>query len=272
MTASAQAPRVAGLAFDSMAESYDASFTESSIGRSQRDVVWRAAERAFKPGEHILELNCGTGEDALHLASLGMRVTACDASEKMISCALDRILAGPSPDSVEFNILPNEQLGQLSTELRFDGAFSNFSGLNCTENLVPVVDELNRRLNRGASLLFCVSTRICIWETLYYVAKGRFRKAFRRWSGVTQVNVSGYSFWVYYPTVATLRRIFQPHFRLRSIAAVGLFVPPSYLEPWMRKHPRLLRIAERLDGVLRTFPLLRVAGDHVLLHFEKLPA
>src|SRR6201994_2618213 len=207
MTASAQVPHVAGLAFDSMAESYDASFTESSIGRSQRNVVWRAAERIFQPGEHILELNCGTGEDALYLASLGLHVTACDASEKMIARALDRLLLSDASDMVEFNILPNEQIGTLPAELRFNGAFSNFSGLNCTADLAPLASELNRRLNHGASLLFCVSTRVCLWETLYYVMKGRFRKAFRRWSGVTEASVSGHSFAVYYPTVATIRQI-----------------------------------------------------------------
>lgn len=272
MTASMRASHVAGLAFDTMAEDYDAAFTDSSIGRAQRNVVWRAARRIFQPGSHILELNCGTGEDALYLASHGLRVTACDASEKMISRAMDRLLASSSSENVEFNILPNEQLDQLPTELHFDGAFSNFSGLNCTENLTPLVEELNRKLIPGASLLFCLSTRVCVWETLYYLGKGRIRKAFRRWSGSTNANVSGHAFAVYYPTVAGLRRTFAPHFRLRAIQGVGLVVPPSYLESSMRKHPSLLRLAVRMDQALHSIPLLRVLGDHVLLHFEKLPA
>ena len=80
----------AGLAFDSLAERYDDIFTNSLIGRAQRHAVWTVATQTFQRGDHILELNCGTGEDALFLARLGMSVFACDASEKMIAVATRR--------------------------------------------------------------------------------------------------------------------------------------------------------------------------------------
>ena len=53
------------LAFDSLAAKYDDLFTRSMIGRAQRGVVWDALIDTFEPGAHILEVNCGTGEDAL---------------------------------------------------------------------------------------------------------------------------------------------------------------------------------------------------------------
>ena len=56
------------LAFDSLAAKYDDLFTRSMIGRAQRGAVWDALIDTFEPGSHILELNCGTGEDALFLA------------------------------------------------------------------------------------------------------------------------------------------------------------------------------------------------------------
>ena len=37
----------AGLAFDSLAEPYDELFTDSLIGRAQRDAVWNVASRTF---------------------------------------------------------------------------------------------------------------------------------------------------------------------------------------------------------------------------------
>jgi len=76
-----------GRAFDSLAENYDEVFTCSLIGRAQRDAVWGAARAAFTPGSRILEINCGTGEDALFLARQGVIVFACDASEQMIAVA-----------------------------------------------------------------------------------------------------------------------------------------------------------------------------------------
>ena len=56
------------LAFDSLAAKYDDLFTRSVIGRAQRGAVWEALVDRFEPGAHILELNCGTGEDAVYLA------------------------------------------------------------------------------------------------------------------------------------------------------------------------------------------------------------
>ena len=69
-----------GLAFDTIAEQYDDLFTHSLIGRAQRNVVWEVLRHTFIPRERILELNCGTGEDALFLSRMGVSVHACDAS------------------------------------------------------------------------------------------------------------------------------------------------------------------------------------------------
>ena len=80
-------PAAARLAFDRMAAGYDSLFTFSAIGMSQREVVWKRALAVFATGSHILELNCGTEQDALFLAKAGMSVTACDASLGMIEQA-----------------------------------------------------------------------------------------------------------------------------------------------------------------------------------------
>jgi len=53
--------RAPARAFDTVAEDYDRIFTNSAIGRAQRDAVWEVARTVFSPGSRILELNCGTG-------------------------------------------------------------------------------------------------------------------------------------------------------------------------------------------------------------------
>ena len=64
--------------WDTVATTYDRDFGDSVTGRVNRRVVWRALDRAFKPGQRVLELNCGTGIDAVHLAARGIRVLACE--------------------------------------------------------------------------------------------------------------------------------------------------------------------------------------------------
>ncbi|HTF69211.1 MAG TPA: methyltransferase domain-containing protein, partial [Edaphobacter sp.] len=88
---SAYAVSAAGAAFDRIAQDYDQKFTDSLIGRAQRDAVWKVLRRTFRTNDNILELNCGTGEDAIFLASNGISVFALDASPQMISRAEQRL-------------------------------------------------------------------------------------------------------------------------------------------------------------------------------------
>ncbi len=255
-------------AFDSLAARYDDLFTRSMIGRAQRSAVWKVLNETFKPGDHILEINCGTGEDALFLARNGVSVVACDASEQMIQTARERMEAEDPDAPIHFEVLPTEQLFLRPDDL-FDGALSNFSGLNCVANLQQTARDLAALVTPGAPVLLCFSTRFCLAETIWFAFHGHFRKAFRRTSGTATVMVDGFSVQVQYPTLRTIKRMFAQYFLLLSCTGIGIAVPPSYLEPWARKYPRALRLLRRIDKRISRLPWLRTIGDHMLLHFER---
>jgi ubiquinone/menaquinone biosynthesis C-methylase UbiE len=258
----------AGAAFDRLAEGYDRIFTDSLIGRAQRDAVWKVLIRTFQKNDNILELNCGTGEDAIFLAGKGISVFACDASQQMIDRAEQRLRHTSPQVSAVFCELPTERIGELHPETQFDGAFSNFSGLNCVADLSVVASSIERLIRQNGRLVLCFSTRFCLIEILYYLIRGQWRKALRRCKGYTEVTLDDVQFTVYYPTVRQIRRHFAPGFRLYSRTGIGVAVPPSYLEPWARRHPGIFRLLCRLEGLLATLPFFRSTGDHVLLCFE----
>jgi ubiquinone/menaquinone biosynthesis C-methylase UbiE len=259
----------AGAAFDRLAENYDRIFTDSLIGRAQRDAVWKVLTRTFQKSDNILELNCGTGEDAIFLAGNGISVFACDASQQMIDRAEQRLRHTSPQVPAVFCELPTERIGELHPETQFDGAFSNFSGLNCIADLSVVASSLERLVKPGGQLVLCFSTRFCLIEILYFLALGQWRKALRRCKGHTEVMIDDVQFTVYYPTVRQIRRYFAPGFRLYFRTGIGVAVPPSYLEAWTRRHPSIFRFLCRLEGLLATLPVLRSTGDHVLLCFER---
>jgi SAM-dependent methyltransferase len=259
----------AGSAFDSIAESYDSLFTTSMIGQMQRAAVWRKAETVFRSRDRVLELNCGTGTDALFLASLGIAVTACDASPRMIEQARGRKAVEAPRAAVDFRVLCTERLDDLPSDLRFDGVFSNFSGLNCIPDLSNIWRLLADRLQSGAQILLCLSTRICVWEILHYICKGEFHKAFRRCRGTAEATMGGHSFAVYYPTLGSLRQSLRPMFRLRSVTGIGVTVPPSYMESWARRNPSILKFCEAVDRLICEWPGIRVLGDHMVLRLER---
>lgn len=269
MTIAIEAPHVAGEAFDRLAAQYDSLFTFSLVGRSQRDVVWQRAAAAFEPGSRVLELNCGTGEDAMFLARRGVSVTACDASSQMIRRAKNRKMREAPDASIDFRVLPSEQLDELSNQPLFDGVFSNFSGLNCVADLPAVFHQLASLLRPGAKLLLCLSTPVCAWEILHYALRGNFQRAVRRCHGTSLVSFDDFSFRVYYPTIRSLRGMFGPAFQLCSVTGVGVTVPPSYLESWVSRHGRLLDRLKRIDAAICEWPLFRVVGDHMLLQLER---
>ena len=269
MTPLALAPPPAALVFDQMAREYDDVFTNSMIGRAQRETVWNMLTQIFGSGDHILELNCGTGEDALFLARNGVSVTACDTSEQMIRIASSRLRTEAPHAAVEFNLLPTERLRDLKTTVTFDGAFSNFSGLNCVPNLKQTAQDLATLLSSGAPLLVCLSTRFCLWEMAWFVLHGNYRKAFRRCTGHATVRKGEFTVDVFYHTVRKLQTLFSPSFVLRSCTGVGVTVPPSYVEASIRNHPKLLRMLSTIDKAIASSPGVRVFGDHILLHFER---
>jgi ubiquinone/menaquinone biosynthesis C-methylase UbiE len=258
----------AGSAFDAIAEEYDDLFTRSLIGRAQRDAVWNVLRATFTAGSRVLELNCGTGEDALFLSRMGVSVYACDASEQMIAVAKGRAESEAVGAQIRFEVRPTEQIGELRGEL-FDGVLSNFSGLNCVADLSDTARSLARLTKTGARMVLCLSSRVCCWETLWFLAHADTSRAFRRWKGMATATLGEVAVEVRYPTMRDIMRLLSPAFVLCSCKAIGLTVPPSYVEHLARKRPNLLRKLEAIDSAIAGWPLLRGMGDHMLLVFER---
>jgi ubiquinone/menaquinone biosynthesis C-methylase UbiE len=250
-------------AFDGIASVYDSMFTSSSVGRAQRAQVTTELNRLFIPGSRVLELNCGTGEDALALGNRGVEVCAFDASTAMIEAAKRKLSIQRPSGRVSFEVLPNEQLCRL--EGSFDGAFSNFAGLNCSRNWPVISHELGRLVKPGGHMLLCIMGRACLWELIYFLLVGEFRKAFRRRNHRQLARVGARIFDVFYRSVREAEQAFAADFRLRDWRGIGVFVPPSYCEALMSRRPRLLNVLAAMDARLNSLTGVRCWGDHILL-------
>ncbi len=257
--------------FDAVAERYDDTFTSSSIGQAQRRAVWKELARTFQAGDRTLEIGCGTGVDACFLATRGVRVVACDSSSQMVAVTARRVQEGGLQKLVHPILLHAEGVSAIAANPLFDGAFSNFGVLNCIENLREFADGLARLLAPGASVVLCWMGPCCAWEIIWYFANGKRDKALRRLKqgGVTARIADGAFVRVRYPSLRELSRAFAPDFRLKSVKGIGVAVPPSYVEPWARRHPSLLRLCERADVGMGRLPGIRMLADHVLVRLER---
>jgi SAM-dependent methyltransferase len=254
--------------WDNAASTYDCDFTGTVIGLTRRHSVWRDLDRVFRPGQRVLELNCGTGIDAIHLAARGIQVLACDISPRMIQLARQQVVPPSLVSRLDFRVLPSENLGTLESETPFDGAFSNFSGLNCVEDLSAVARNLARLLKPGASLLACMIGRFVPWEIVWFLAHAEPGKAFARALSKRGL-IDGGQVKIQRPSVPEIARLFAPEFELRSHRGVGIAVPPSYMEPWARRFPEVTQLLARADNWIDRLPLFRNLGDCVLLEFSR---
>lgn len=253
--------------WDLTAETYDQVFPETLIGRAQRGAVWTALEQAFQSGQRVLELNCGTGMDAVHLAKNGIRVLGCDLSPRMIELAAQRSVASEVAERAVFRAIPTEEIAQLIPEGPFDGAFSNFSGLNHVEDLSRVARDLGQLLRPGARVLICMIGRVAPWDVIWQLAHRNLKGAMRR----RRPQLANPKMKAYHPSVRFIARAFHPNFRLRHWQGIGITVPPSFMEPWARRFPTVLKGMVYADKWLTHCPGARALGDCVLLHFERLP-
>jgi ubiquinone/menaquinone biosynthesis C-methylase UbiE len=256
---------VACAAFDSLAEGYDRQFVASPVGARMRRAVWARCAARYAPGSKILEMNCGTGEDALWLAERGMSVLATDASSAMLKEAARKAAARESGRRVRFRQLAWEALDELP-EGEFDGVLSNFGGLNCVADLEVAARALAGKVRPGGHALLCIMGPRVPWEWAWYLGHGLPGKAFRRlrargsaWRGMT----------IRYPGIGKVRRAFAPAFEMLEVRAIGALLPPPYADSFFARHERLLEWLDRLERRFESrWPLPHLA-DHYLLELVR---
>ncbi|MCC6461887.1 MAG: class I SAM-dependent methyltransferase [Saprospiraceae bacterium] len=263
-------PAMAQPPFDAVADAYDRQFTHTEVGRRQRNIVLACLETLLRPGDEVLELNGGTGEDALWLARQGCRVLSTDLSPGMVAVAAAKAQQAGLTHQIQTQVLDMRQLAPAAVGGPFDLILSDFGGLNCLSpaELQQLNGVLPALLKPGGLLVAVVMGRFCWWESLYFFAKGKFRTALRRQSKMAvpaRLNADqNVDTWYYSP--AETCRLFAG-LEPQDIQPVGFWLPPSYLDPWFARRRGWLNLLDRLEKKCRSRHWAR-AADHFLIVFK----
>jgi SAM-dependent methyltransferase len=252
-------------AFDALSRNYDDSEETNELLLRLRLQTWGVLSSFFPPHARLLDLGCGTGIDAAFLAEQGYRVLATDLSPAMTARARRLADHAGVGDAVETRPLAIENLAALEGE-RFDGIYSNRGPFNCVDDMETVASGCARLLPPGGLLVATVLGRVCPWEVLFYARHGQWRRAVLRMRReFVSVPLQGQEVPTRYLTPRELYAPFSAHFELAHYRSLGLFLPPTYLAPLARRHPRLSAAAIWLDDVLGDRPGFRNAGDLFLM-------
>lgn len=258
----------AAVAFDMQAGVFDKIYGDDPAIVYKRNRVRTHLLKELKPGARILELNCGTGEDAVYLSKKGFTVHATDISGKMLAKAVDKFRSNDNLNKLSFENCSFTSLSGLSNKGPFDHIFSNFGGLNCTADLDQVLASLSPLLKDNGKLTLTIISGFCLWETLL-IFKGKWKTAFRRFrKGGASAHVEGHHFNCSYYTPRYIKRHLEG-FTITKIEGLCIFIPPSYIQGFHINYPLASKVLMWIEDKLKSkWPWNRI-GDYFILTAKK---
>jgi hypothetical protein len=111
--------------------------------------------------------------------------------------------------------------------------------------------------------------RFVPWEILWFLMHGDTVKATRRLRVNGGCDAKAGAATVHYYSKTEIVRSFAPEFRLRKWKGLGIALPPSYMENWARRFPKVTNALDGADRLLGCVPGFRNMADFVLLEFER---
>jgi ubiquinone/menaquinone biosynthesis C-methylase UbiE len=257
-------------AFNKQSGVFDALYSGNTIINYKRKRVREHILRYLKPGSYILELNSGTGEDALFFARHGFKIHATDISKGMQNELNKKTIQNGMQQMISTEICSFTQLPQLNNKGPYDLILSNFAGLNCIGELDKVLNSFSDLMNPGGMVTLVILPKFCLWETLL-LFKGKFKTAFRRFfsSGGRTAHIEGVHFKCWYYNPSYIKKHLQAGFDVIITEGLCTIVPPSYIEGFAEKHPvaykYLMCAEEKLKG---TWPWRNI-GDYYIISLKK---
>jgi ubiquinone/menaquinone biosynthesis C-methylase UbiE len=258
-------------AFSKQAQGFDDYDAGNTITTYKRKRVREHVLRYLPAAGSILELNAGTGTDAVWFAEHGYRVHATDIAEGMQEKLREKVRTRGVGDRVTTELCSFTALDTLEERGPYDLIYSNFAGLNCTGELDRVLRSFSSLLKPGGQVSLVILPDFCLWETLM-VFRGKFRTAFRRvFSGRrgTRSHVEGHYFRCWYYSPAYVIRNLGREYELLSVEGLCALVPPSYIEGFAERHPMAYRMLGVLENKWKGRWPWKYVGDYYIISLRR---
>ena len=234
-----------------------------------RSVVHKVYLKYLPAGAKVLELNAGTGVDAMFLAGNGMTVYATDISEEMTAVLMSNAKAQMTNGVITAEVKSFDEINTIP-ESGFDAVVSNFGGLNCINDFSKLSSDLAAKLKPNGVFIAVVMNKICPWEIFYYSLRFNFKEAFRRFSknGI-MAELNGEKVLTYYFTPGEFGKHFSENFSVEKIYTLGLKTPPPYLVGIYNRLKPLVMLWMKTDELLKGWFTFNRWGDHFIIVFRK---
>jgi ubiquinone/menaquinone biosynthesis C-methylase UbiE len=261
---------LASTAFTQQADKFDELYSCNTIIKYKRNRVREHLSKFVAPGLSILELNSGTGEDAIWLAEQHCHVHATDISVGMIEVLQQKVHDAHLEKLINSEICSFTALENLKNQGPYDLIFSNFAGLNCTRELNKVLTSFTGLLKPKGIVTLVILPKFCLWEFLL-IFKGKLQTAMRRLfskNGVkARVEQTNFTCWYYNP--AYVMKHLKKDFDLLDIEGLCTIVPPSYIENFPEKFPKLFSSLRKIENSWKNKWPWKYLGDYYIISLQK---
>jgi ubiquinone/menaquinone biosynthesis C-methylase UbiE len=153
-------------AFSEQSKIFDELYSRNKIVQYKRERVRSHVKKYHTPGSFILDLNSGTGEDAVWFAKEGHKVHATDISTGMMEKLKEKINTYHLQSQVSHEVISFTELNLLFNKGPYDLIFSNFAGLNCTNELNKVLRSFSSLLKPNGVVTLVILSKFCLCESL----------------------------------------------------------------------------------------------------------
>lgn len=251
-------------AFSRQAEDFDKYDTNNSILQWMRSRVREHVLKLWKPGEQVLEINSGTGLDAIYFAEKGILIHATENSEGMMEVLNKKIKESKYKDKINTERCSFLELENIKSG-PYHHIFSNFGGLNCTDRLANVFKSFSSLLIPGGTVTLVIMPPFCLWEMMS-LFKGNFKLAFRRWKrGGTESHLEGVNFTTWYYKPSKIKKMLGKEYSILSITGLGVTVPPPYRQEFAAKNPEVFHILISIEKTISDRYPFYSLGDHYII-------
>jgi ubiquinone/menaquinone biosynthesis C-methylase UbiE len=257
-------------AFTRQSKIFDELYKNNPIIQYKRERVRAVVEQFAGSNSDVLELNSGTGEDAVWFAQQGHTVHATDISAGMQDELKAKINALNLQEKVSTEIISFTNLQNLKERKEYDLIFSNFAGLNCTGELDKALSSFSSLLKPKGIAVLVILPKFCSWEFLL-LFKGKFKTAFRRLfsSKGASAHVEGMYFRCWYYNPSYIIKHLRNKFTVHTVEGLCTLVPPSYMEGFAEKHPKLFSFLKVKENKWKTRWPWKSTGDYYIIVLEK---
>lgn len=201
-------------AYDAIAPNYDALLHHDQW---LRQILWSRYQALFAPGQHVLDLGCGTGLDTLFLAQMGVHVTAVDISPGMLAQLQQKAAALSLTGTVQTAVLDATNFATWPAST-FDGLIAVFAVLNTFPNLTQFAQQAAVSLRPDSPMLLHLLNDRAWWRP-----GDRDTQPHPRTFRVSEQPVMHYL----YAPQRLYTTYFARHFDLMRSYGLGIWHPPQ---------------------------------------------